>query len=121
MAERGERAGQGDKKETSQAATLDELGVSRTQSSRWQKLAAVRAEQFETYCRERWDMSAIHAERLTTGAQIVENLPTGNLPTSESQVRPLAALGTPDQQREAVFTRQTLGRPSPPVVGLAFR
>jgi N6-adenosine-specific RNA methylase IME4 len=46
MAERGERP-RGRKKE-SHVATLSDLGVSKTQSSRWQKLAALDPDTFET-------------------------------------------------------------------------
>jgi hypothetical protein len=53
MAERGERAGQGQgngKGRTPQPLpTLDVLGVSKTQSSRWQDLAAMPAQEFEDY------------------------------------------------------------------------
>lgn len=57
---------------------------------------------FEDYCRERWQMSKTHANRLVESATVVGNLtPIGvTVPTSESQVRPLTRL-EPDQQREA--------------------
>lgn len=47
MAERGEREDRGRRDQMSQAATLTDLGVSRTQSSRWQKLADLDDEDFE--------------------------------------------------------------------------
>lgn len=47
MAENGGRAGKGKPSEMSQATTLSDLGVSRDQSSRWQKLAAVSESKFE--------------------------------------------------------------------------
>lgn len=59
---------------------------------------------FEDYCEERWDISRIHAYRLESAAKVIDNLkmlPNGLqcLPTSERQVRPLAAL-PPEQQRQ---------------------
>jgi hypothetical protein len=47
MAERGEREDRGRRHQMSQAATLTDLGVSRTQSSRWQKLADLDEDDFE--------------------------------------------------------------------------
>lgn len=58
---------------------------------------------FEAYCRERWEMSRIHAHRLVESAGVVGRLlPVGNnpLPTAETHVRPLTKL-PPDQQPEA--------------------
>lgn len=56
---------------------------------------------FEDYCRERWGMSRIHAHRLIDAATVADNLlPIGNIPTTESQARPLTVL-EPAQQREA--------------------
>jgi hypothetical protein len=56
---------------------------------------------FESYCRERWKFSRIHAHRLVESARVTDNLlPIGNIPTHESQVRPLTKLA-PEQQREA--------------------
>jgi hypothetical protein len=56
---------------------------------------------FEAYCRNRWSFSRIHAHRLIVASGVVENLlPTGNIPTSERQIRPLVGL-QPDQQRIA--------------------
>jgi len=53
MAERGERAGQGQGNGKGRTAlplpTLDVLGVSKTQSSRWQELAEMPAQEFEDY------------------------------------------------------------------------
>lgn len=70
---------------------------------------------FEEYCRDRWRISRAHAYRMIEAARVVENLsPMGDIPTSERQVRPLAAL-TPEQQRvawvEAVATAPN-GKPT---------
>lgn len=56
---------------------------------------------FEDYCRDRWEMARQQANRLIAAAEAVRNLePIGSiLPTSESQVRPIAHL-EPDDQRE---------------------
>jgi len=56
---------------------------------------------FEDYCRERWQMSKRHANRLIESAEIVQNLgPIGPVPDSESVARPLTSLKL-DQQRGA--------------------
>lgn len=59
-------------------------------------------ETFEGYCRDRWDMSRRHANRLIESTEVVNNLgPIGPISLcAESQARPLARL-SPDQQREA--------------------
>ena len=58
---------------------------------------------FETYCKERWGMTANYARRLITSSCTTENIksmPTGIImPSTERQVRPLASL-PPDKQRE---------------------
>jgi len=57
---------------------------------------------FEAYCRERWDMTRCHANRVIGAARIVAELemePMGSKPLTERQVRPLAGL-TGDQARE---------------------
>jgi len=56
---------------------------------------------FEDYCKERWDFTRQHAYRLMEAAEVAGNLsPIGdNLPTAESQARPLTQL-EPEQQRE---------------------
>lgn len=56
---------------------------------------------FEGYCRERWNFSKTHANRLIASASAVENL--GNVevvPINEAQARPLALL-PPDKQAAA--------------------
>jgi hypothetical protein len=65
------------------------------------KLYKAEFETFELYCRERWNMSRIHAHRHIEAAKVSANLlPTGNIqPRSERQVRPLAKL-KPTQQRK---------------------
>ncbi len=56
---------------------------------------------FEEYCRERWDMTRQHANRLIQSAEIITNLePIGSKPEAESQARPLVHLDPP-RQREA--------------------
>ena len=47
----------------------------------------------EDYCRERWGMSRVHAHRQIEAAKVASNLlPTGNIPTTERQARPLVGL-----------------------------
>lgn len=54
---------------------------------------------FEDYCRERWNISKSHANRLIDSAAVVSNLtPIGVIPTTESQARELVSL-EPDVQR----------------------
>jgi DNA modification methylase len=56
---------------------------------------------FEAYCRDRWEMSRIHAHRMIGAAAVVANLsPTGNTPLNERQARPLVGLA-PEEQRAA--------------------
>jgi hypothetical protein len=62
---------------------------------------------FKDYCNEKWQMGRRYAGNLITGSQIAENLgalaplctPCEIQPTSETQVRPLAAL-EPNEQRD---------------------
>lgn len=66
---------------------------------------------WEGYCRELWDMSSRHAERLIASSVVIENLktrPIGRispdhpgfvLPINESQARPLANL-EPEEQKK---------------------
>jgi len=55
---------------------------------------------FEHYCRERWQFSMRHAERLMLSSQVIENTrPIGRIPENESQARPLTKL-EPEQQKE---------------------
>jgi hypothetical protein len=56
---------------------------------------------FEDYCQEKWGMSRVHAHRLVEAASVVEMLPIGNKPKTESQARPLTLLDTPEEQAEA--------------------
>jgi hypothetical protein len=61
---------------------------------------------FEKYCRDQWDISKTHANRLINAAGVVANLKrhqVGVMPTHESQVRPLTSL-EPEQQRK-VWTK----------------
>jgi DNA methylase len=54
---------------------------------------------FEDYCRQKWQMSSRHANRLIDSAAVAENLrPTGLIPQSESQARELAPLDKELQQ-----------------------
>jgi phage N-6-adenine-methyltransferase len=68
---------------------------------------------FETYCVKRWGIARQHAYRLIDAAGVITNLsPIGDkdssdvthgtqkLPQTESQVRPLTQLETPEEQRE---------------------
>jgi hypothetical protein len=55
---------------------------------------------FETYCRERWDFTRQHVNRLIAAVGVVGNLePMGSKPNSERQVRPISDL-PPSQQRK---------------------
>ena len=52
---------------------------------------------FEEYCRERWGMSRSYAHRMIESSAVVEMLPIGNKPATESQARPLAKLPAEEQ------------------------
>lgn len=55
---------------------------------------------FETYCRDRWDMSRSLGYRFIDAAETVAVLPTSApLPTAESQVRPLSVLPLGERPR----------------------
>ena len=56
-------------------------------------------ETFEDYCRDRWDMTHQHADRLIASSNVIENLtPIGVIqPVNESQARPLTRLVAPLQ------------------------
>lgn len=70
---------------------------------------------WDDYCRERWNMSRIHAHRLIEAAEVSAMLPTGNTPDSERQARELVPLkDDPDAVREvyAEVVEQTDGQPT---------
>jgi hypothetical protein len=52
MKKSGKRAGRGRPRKMSDAATLSELGITRDQSSQWQKLADIPDEEFEAALRQ---------------------------------------------------------------------
>lgn len=54
---------------------------------------------FESYCRERWNISRIHAHRLIEGAEVAGLLPIGNAPETESQARELTPVPKSDVQQ----------------------
>jgi len=58
---------------------------------------------FEEYCRDRWDMSRPRAYQLVESASVKENLSTivDIQPVNEAQTRPLTKLGTKQLQQEA--------------------
>lgn len=56
---------------------------------------------FESYCREKWSISRQRAHQLIEATEIVDDLSTlVDKPTSETHIRPLAAL-PPEQRAEA--------------------
>jgi len=60
-------------------------------------------ETFEEYCKERWEISIRHADRLMLSYTTIENIktrPIGLVPVNEGQARPLTKL-EPEQQKEA--------------------
>jgi ribonuclease HI len=68
---------------------------------------------FESYLRERWNMSRQRAHQLIDASEVARNLSTvvDTVPTNERQMRPLACL-EPDQRREA-WAEATKGNDSP--------
>ena len=73
-------------------------------------------ESFELYCRDRWNLSRVHVNRLIDAAAVIQSLrstvPIGTaLPINEAQARPLIPLA-PSQQVEAM-TAATALAPSP--------
>jgi hypothetical protein len=84
-AETGQRAHQGgDRKSKSHDATLKlaDLGVSKDQSSRWQKLAAIPEAQFE--------------KSVAIAKEVVGEVPAGTIATDSSEAPILFALMTAD-------------------------
>lgn len=83
---------------------------------------------FEEYCQQRWDISRPRAYQLMGASQVVANLSTfvdtetstiGNMPTNESQVRPLTKLETPEEQQAAwteAVVRSPNGKPTGAIV-----
>jgi hypothetical protein len=69
---------------------------------------------FEDYCRERWNMSARHANRSIEAAAVVEAMgPIGPTVTNEGQARALSAVPEPERAevwRETV--ERTEGKPT---------
>lgn len=69
---------------------------------------------FDDYCRTRWGMSKTHANRLVAASEIATQMtPIGVIPTSESQIRPLAEVEPVDRPKvwqEAV--EATGGKPT---------
>lgn len=56
---------------------------------------------FEDYCRERWDMCGRRARQLTDAAEAIQNIGSGTMvPQSERQIRPITTL-PPSRQRQA--------------------
>lgn len=80
------------------------------QAIRDEKLYLKSHDNFESYCRERWDMSRVSAHRQIAAMEVyqkIDLLPIGNKPSNESQVRPLTVLSDDDQVsawQEAVKT-----------------
>lgn len=67
---------------------------------------------FEAYVAAKWNMSRQHAARLMEAAEIatqIEKSPTGAVPETERQVRPLAALEP--EQRVAAWTEAVEASP----------
>jgi len=54
---------------------------------------------FEAYCKDRWDLSKMHAYRLMDSCRVMDTVKSDQLvtPSTESQARPLARLG-PERQ-----------------------
>jgi hypothetical protein len=70
---------------------------------------------WDSYCRGRWDMSRSYAHRIMDSSSVIQNLlPIGNIPKNEAQVRPLTKIEDPNKQREvwekAVQTAQDIGQ-----------
>lgn len=69
---------------------------------------------FEDYCQDRWQMTRQKASYLIRGTEVYESLSTivdkNQLPTSESQVRPLTPLAPEEQQIVWDVVQQTAPR-----------
>ena len=66
---------------------------------------------FEDYCRDKWQMSARHAYRLCTSAEVIKSLPEkcDQLVTTESQVRELAKI-EPERRVEVLEVAASTGK-----------
>lgn len=95
----GQRLDQLEKQISAGIQTFNEVG-SALMEIRDARLYRSEFKTFENYCREKWGMSRSRAHRLIEASSVVEMLPIGNTPTTESQVRPLTTL-PPNKQTEA--------------------
>ena len=81
-----------------------------------QRLYRATHKTFEAYCRDRLDISRIHAHRLCTSAHVANNLlPMGNisLPSNERQARILTPLNNDPETQQAVWREVLDTMPSP--------
>lgn len=66
---------------------------------------------FDTYCRDRWQMSKTQANRLIGAAEVTKDLaPIGAIPSSESVARQLVSL--PTEQRQHVWQQAVESAPN---------
>lgn len=85
-------------------------------------------DQFEVYCRDRWQMDAVHARRMCDAAQVAQiaastNEPMGLLVENERQARELAPLLADPDELRAVW-KETIERTqhtSAPLTASAIR
>ena len=73
---------------------------------------------FELYCREKWDWTKTTANRFIQASETVNNLtPIGVIPTSESQIRPLAKLDKDEQYEAWCKANEIADKQDKPVTG----
>jgi hypothetical protein len=80
---------------------------------------------FEAYCRERWEISRVHAHRLVAAAEVRALLAAGDLPLpeTEGQIRALAILPKAEIPRiwASVVSSAGSGRVTAKLVGTVLR
>ena len=84
------------------------------------RLYRIEHQTFEAYCREKWNLSRIHAHRLITASETVAMLPTGNKTAikSERAARELAKI---EPERRADVVADVVASTGGNVTGAAIR